>query len=289
MLLCACDSRLSFIREHTADHGDDPVFCRHTRSIPHLRTLLARSSTLCWQFLDGGNSKDACAASGRRAFPRASSANAQKGGPGTFQKVSVDEAYLEPTRRTLLAELLLSSQRKTTQPASAATEPAMTSASAATATRTATRDFLLPRSGRTHGDEGGASGCGPPLVEPPAQQWRYGGTDRDAQSSSRHRGRASGSQDGDDSAEESGWEMSVGYGSLDSDRQSNEWAERRRKGGGSARANRDEEDEEDRLLEAGGLLAARIQQTLSDVLQYDCSIGVASNKVNICIMKALQW
>lgn len=83
--------------------------------------------------------------------------------------------------------------------------------------------------------------------------------------------------------------MSVGYGSLDSDRQSNEWAERRRKGGGSARANRDEEDEEDRLLEAGGLLAARIQQTLSDVLQYDCSIGVASNKVNICIMKALQW
>lgn len=77
--------------------------------------------------------------------------------------------------------------------------------------------------------------------------------------------------------------MSMGYDSLEGDGQSNERAERRRRGSGGARTKKDEEDEEDQLLEAGGLLATKIQQTLSDVLQYDCSIGVANNKVIICM------
>lgn len=39
------------------------------------------------------------------------------------------------------------------------------------------------------------------------------------------------------------------------------------------------EEEVDRLLEAGGLLGVRIQRELRQVLEYDCSVGVAQNKV----------
>lgn len=39
-----------------------------------------------------------------------------------------------------------------------------------------------------------------------------------------------------------------------------------------------EEEEENRLLEAGGMLGRRIQQALGEVLEYDCSVGVATNK-----------
>lgn len=82
--------------------------------------------------------------------------------------------------------------------------------------------------------------------------------------------------------------MSVGYDSLEGDGLSNEWVETRRSGVGGARTKKDEEDEEDRLLEAGGLLATKIQQALSEVLQYDCSIGVANNKVSIFLSRAGQ-
>lgn len=39
------------------------------------------------------------------------------------------------------------------------------------------------------------------------------------------------------------------------------------------------EEEVDRLLETGGLLGVRIQRELRQVLEYDCSVGVAQNKV----------
>lgn len=40
----------------------------------------------------------------------------------------------------------------------------------------------------------------------------------------------------------------------------------------------EDEEQENRLLEAGGMLGRRIQQTLVEVLEYDCSVGVATNK-----------
>lgn len=39
------------------------------------------------------------------------------------------------------------------------------------------------------------------------------------------------------------------------------------------------EEESDRWLEAGGLLGVRIQRKVREVLQYDCSVGIAGNKV----------
>lgn len=37
--------------------------------------------------------------------------------------------------------------------------------------------------------------------------------------------------------------------------------------------------EVDQLLEAGGSLGMRIQRALREALEYDCSVGVAENKV----------
>lgn len=42
----------------------------------------------------------------------------------------------------------------------------------------------------------------------------------------------------------------------------------------------EEEEQENRLLEAGGVLGRRIQQTLGEVLEYDCSVGVATNRAS---------
>jgi len=217
---------------------------------------------ICRPSLDGDNDNgnDTCDTSGRRVFPRASPASAPKGGSGTFQKASVDEAYLEPTRRTLLAELLLPSRREKHKPAAPAPAPAP---APATAKRIATGGVRPPGAEWTRDDECSISGGGQSAAKHPAQQWRCGDADRCAESSYRYRDRegASESQDGGDSGEENGWETSVGYDSLEGDGHSNELVERRR-GGGGAGTKKDEEDEEDRLLEAGGLLATKIQQTL---------------------------
>lgn len=89
---------------------------------------------------------------------------------------------------------------------------------------------------------------------------------------------ASESQCGIESEEAHPWDAAVGDDSP-RDRRTDAWG-RQRAGGGVGRQDKvQHEEEEDRLLEAGGLLGKRIQQTLSDVLDYDCSVGVAGNKV----------
>eukprot|EP00752_Nemacystus_decipiens_P009989 g8908.t1 len=194
---------------------------------------------------DGSNDKDDHGNSGRRTFPKS-----HNGKGGTFQKASIDEAYLEPTRRTLLAQLRLASQLEKKGPPSATAAPAAP-------------EPLLAGAKRAHSGEKSESGGHPSVsVQLSTQQWRNGSCWRGPGEN----------QDEEDSSERNRWDMwtecSPEYGG-----EPNEWARRR-----SPRTKRDEEEEEARLLEAGGLLATRIQQTLSDVLQYDCSIGVASNK-----------
>lgn len=102
------------------------------------------------------------------------------------------------------------------------------------------------------------------LVEPTSQQWRDGDDSCGREPSQ--------SQDGGNPGEVNGWNLWTEYSPDDggySDRSVRRESSRTKKN----------EEEESRLLEAGVLLATRIQKTLSDVLQYDCSIGVASNKV----------
>lgn len=89
---------------------------------------------------------------------------------------------------------------------------------------------------------------------------------------------ASESQGGIESEEAHPWDAAVGDDSP-RDRRTDACG-RQRAGGGVGRQDKaQQEEEEDRLLEAGGLLGKRIQQTLRDVLDYDCSVGVAGNKV----------
>lgn len=188
-----------------------------------------------------------------------------------FQKASIDEAYLEPTRRTLLAELRHSSNREKTGPSAAAgSSTSITKAAVAISSEPSLAGAKRNRSGGSirSGGSRGSHGCSSALVEPTAQPWRDG-------DDSRGKGPTQ-SQDEDDSGEGNRWNLWAEC-SPDDDGRPNEGARRR-----SSRAKKDEEEEEARLLEAGGLLATRIQQTLSDVLHYDCSIGVASNKVITC-------
>eukprot|EP00903_Cladosiphon_okamuranus_P014191 g13185.t1 len=181
---------------------------------------------------------------------------------GTFEKASIDEAYLEPTRRTLLTELRLSSYRDKSGSSSAADCSTSYTATAAQAVAPAP---LMAGTERACGGKQSESGdCPSVLVQPSARRWCDG-------DDSCGRG-PSQSQDGSDSSEGNSWSIRAGY-SPDDGGQPNGRARRE-----YPRTKKDEEEEEARLLEAGGLLATRIQQTLSDVLQYDCSIGVASNK-----------
>lgn len=208
---------------------------------------------------DYSNGNDSHGTLDRKALPKSNSGNPHNEKRGTFQKASVDEAYLEPSRRTLLAELRLSSLREKNGPSAA---PGCFTSN----TNAAAPWPLLAGAKRVRGGENSElGGCPSVLVQSPAQQRR----DND-----RSCGRGSSqSQDGDESGEGNRWNLWAEC-SPDDDGPSKEWARRR-----SPRTKKDEEEEEARLLEAGGLLATRIQQTLSDVLQYDCSIGVANNKV----------
>lgn len=211
---------------------------------------------------DRGNGNDDHGGAGGR--PKANAGKSQHGGGGTFQKASIDEAYLEPTRRTLMAELWLSSQRQEKRSSAAAGRPTSAAEAAAPAMEPGS---LVAEAKRTCGEEGSECGGHPSaLVERTARQWRDG-------DGSFGRG-PSQSQDGCDSGEQNEWNLWTGC-SPDDDGQPGDWARRR-----SRRATKDEEEDDARLLKAGGVLATRIQQTLSDVLQYDCSIGVATNKVS---------
>lgn len=200
------------------------------------------------------------------------------GGAGAFQKTSVDEAYLEPTRRALAAELLLSEQEGN-QTLLCSSAPAKTAVlcSSAPEKEKAGRGLKRPLS-RIN------SVCDPLA---PAQ-----GLGIDSESTA---GDTSGCalnrgfrQFGDEEKEASDSGGSLGGGGENAlemavaDSPDDGWPEdawgKRRDGALEAHSRADEE-EEDRLLQAGGLLGRRIQQTLSEILKYDCSVGVARNKV----------
>lgn len=223
--------------------------------------------------VDGGKGGDSRGSGGKRTSRKASGDQRRNEGGGKFQKASVDEAYLEPTRRTLMAELLLSQQERNGHNAPAGCSSA--SAEVGAAPPAASK---LPLAGvkRPRGGDSGAFGGGP-LPAEPAQRWRYCDDNGSTRTFSRYGGRPNGSQDGGSSGEGNGWDMMAGWNSLDNDGQPGEWA--RRTTGNLSRTKQHEEDEEDRFLEAGGLLGRRIQRALSEVLKYDCSVGVAGNKV----------
>lgn len=211
---------------------------------------------------DDGNGNDDQGTLDRRTRLKSSSGKQHDGNRGAFQKASIDEAYLEPSRRTLLAELRLSSSQREKNGPSAA--PGCSTSS----TNTAAPEPLLVGAKRARGGENSEVGGRPSMFVQPSVQHVRRRDDSCGRGPSR-------SQDGDESGEGNRWNLWAEW-SPDDDGQPNEWARRR-----SPRTGEDEEEEEEeeaRLLKAGDLLATRIQQTLSDVLQYDCSIGVASNK-----------
>ncbi|CAM9887204.1 unnamed protein product, partial [Ectocarpus sp. 8 AP-2014] len=188
---------------------------------------------------------------GTRAFQRSCG--------GSFQKASVDEAYLEPARRTLIAELVSSEKHQGRPAAIGKRLPIAASGTSAGAAERLLAGIKRPRAGGNsafvagHGDDGSL---------PPA-------------CSKRRRGFGE-NQYGDAEGDRHEWDVTVGFGSsLDDDEQSDEWGRKRRREHDDVR---DVGEDEDRLLEAGGLLGKRIQKTLRDVLNYDCSVGVASNK-----------
>lgn len=227
--------------------------------------MIARSS------VDGGSA-------GKRTSQKVKGGKIQNEGGGKFQKTSVDEAYLEPTRRTLMAELLLSQQERNGHSGAAGYSSATTDVAAApaAAAKLSLAGGKRPRGGENHASEG----C-PLQVEPSAKQWRYGDDGGSVPSISRYGERPSGSQEEGSSGEGNSWDMALGCDSFNSDGQSDKYARRRK---GDRSRTKKEEEEEDQFLEAGGSLGRRIQRTLREVLKYDCSVGVAGNKV-----RNLRW
>lgn len=223
--------------------------------------------------VDGGKSDGSHGSAGKRTSQKASGDQRRYEGGGKFQKTSVDEAYLEPTRRTLMAELLLSQQERNGHNAPAGCSSATNEGAAGPSgpSKVARAGVKRPRGGKSR-----AFGGGPLPVEPSAKRWWYGDDTGPTPTISSDGGTPNGSQDGRSSGEGNGWDMVAEWDSLDNDGQSGEWA--RRKTGDFSRTKEEEEEEEDRLLEAGGLLGRRIQRTLREVLKYDCSVGVAGNK-----------
>lgn len=191
---------------------------------------------------------------------------------GKFQKTSVDEAYLEPSRRTLMTELLLSSDREKNKPG-AGVERSVGPERAPMAGELLRAGVKRPRSADTcvsgnvpfsasvseqacRDDDGG--GCAPTL-------YRQGEETVENQ-------RGLYTPEGDDG------DVEAGYDSIEHDGHQNGCARQGRRDG-NGRTEKVEEEEEAQLLKAGGLLGRRIQQTVRDVLKYDCSVGVAGNKV----------
>ncbi|CAM9178189.1 unnamed protein product [Ectocarpus sp. 13 AM-2016] len=202
---------------------------------------------------------NAPSARGAGAFQRSCGGRVHTCGGGSFQKASVDEAYLEPARRTLTAELLSSEQHQGRPAAIGQRRPTAATETSAGAAERLRAGIKRPRAG---GNSAFVAGHGDYYSLAPAcckqrrglGESQYGHTEGD-----RHE-----------------WDVTVGYGSsLDDDEQSDEWGRKRRREHDDVR---DVGEDEDRLLEAGGLLGKRIQKTLRDVLNYDCSVGVASNK-----------
>lgn len=212
----------------------------------------------------------------------------------------MDEAYLEPTRRTLSAELVPSDDKERnsrTLPCSSApakkggalcspSSPS-SSSSCGSGEKAAGRGVKRPISkisgvcGPFAPAEGHGSG-GESAVAAGA-----GAGDTSGCAPSRGRGNF-----GDDEKEgsEGGGSLSAGgenplelaVAESPDDGRPEEALKKKRGGGGGGgleRHARSDDEEEDRLLEAGGLLGRRIQRALSEVLKYDCSVGVAPNKV----------
>lgn len=210
--------------------------------------------------IDDVYGSDAPSATGARASKRSCGGRVHSSGGGSFQKASVDEAYLEPARRTLTAELLSSKQHEGRPAAIGKSDPTASTGTSATVAERLVAGVKRPRAG---GNSASVAGHGD-------------GSSWDPVCSMQRRGLGE-SQYGDAEGDRHDWNMAVGYGSsLDDDEQSDEWGRKRRR---EHDAVRDIGEDEDRLLEAGGLLGKRIQKTLRDVLNYDCSVGVASNKV----------
>lgn len=255
-------------------------------------------------------------------------------GAGTFQKTSVDEAYLEPTRRTLAAELYKSNDKERRTPAAQLilsgddkerTGNRTLLCSPALAKRAVLRGLSAPAekaaerglsdkehtdnrtvlcsppakktavdasSGcalicgvRDFGDEemeaseggdslGGGGGGGENAMgvavavdgfPDDGRRKEAGGERRGVAALERH------SRAGEQEVEEE----EDGEGEEEEDEEEKEEEEKEEdedeEGGG--------EEEEDRLLRAGLLLGRRIQRTLSEVLKYDCSVGVSRSKV----------
>lgn len=184
------------------------------------------------------------------------------GGTGTFQKASVDEAYLAPARGTLMAELSLAQHGYNPAGASVVSSPT-DKGRGVKRSRSANderRTFLAGGEQRLDGEHPtAAANIGSVGV-------RFG-VSREESGASESQGRTEG--------EDHEWDIAK-EGSLGEERPQT-LARQGRCAVGHQRM--EEDDEEDRLLEAGGLLGKRIQQTLSDVLNYDCSVGVAGNKV----------
>lgn len=203
---------------------------------------------------------NAPSARGAGAFHRSCGGRVHTCGEGSFQKASVDEAYLEPARRTLTAELLSSEQHQGRPAAIGQRRPIAATETSAGAAERLLAGIKRPRAG---GNSAFVAGHGDYSSLAPAY-------------SKQRRGLGE-SQYGHAEGDRHEWDVTVGYGySLDDDEQSDEWGKKRRREHDDVR---DVGEGEDRLLEAGGLLGKRIQKTLRDVLNYDCSVGVASNKV----------
>lgn len=178
-------------------------------------------------------------------------------GGGTFQKASIDEAYLEPARRTLTAELFLVQEKLTPKKCD----------SSSTADD---KGMGLKRSQ----DEKYADGPSSSTSYKSTTVRTSGG--RVPNSILRGESGSSDSQDGS-KTDQRAWDMAIVDSSGDGQPDM-----RRGEGKGKGIAGRErseEEEEENRLLEAGGLLGRRIQQAVKGVLGYDCSVGVAENKV----------
>lgn len=218
------------------------------------------------------------------------------GGAGTFQKTSVDEAYLEPTRRTLAAELVPSDDQERSSrtlpcsPAPAKKGGALCSSSSSCGSgeKAAGRGLKRPIS-KINGM------CGPFA---PAEGHGSGGEPAaataagDTSDCAPSRGRGHFGDDEKEASEGGGSLSAGGENALElavaespDNGRPEEARKKRRSGGGGGlrdtpeRHSRADDEEEERLLEAGGLLGRRIQRALSEVLKYDCSVGVAPNKV----------
>ncbi|CAB1097215.1 unnamed protein product [Ectocarpus sp. CCAP 1310/34] len=247
---------LTRVHQRTIGLQNDKVSYRNYRAAARAIFTLIRAFCPPEDDVYGNNTPSA---RGAGAFQRCCGGRVHTCGEGSFQKASVDEAYLEPARRTLTAELLSSEQHQGRPAAKGQRRPTAATETSAGAAERLVAGIKRPRTGDNsvfvagHGDYSSLA----PACSKQRREWgesQYGHTEGD-----RHE-----------------WDVTVGYGSsIDDDEQSDEWGRKRRREHDDVR---DVGEDEDRLLEAGGLLGKRIQKTLRDVLNYDCSVGVASNK-----------